>query len=84
MKCMELSIIMYPSGRFGFVGSVPKDMAIRHRDNRTLTDLEFENYRASSNPAMVERSKNYVKPVFNSYDEAFEFALECGIDIKYQ
>lgn len=78
----QLSIIQYPSGRFGFVGSVPKDLAVRHRDNRTLTNEEFERYRCASNPSMILRSENYVVPVFNTYDDAVNFALECGIDLR--
>ena len=77
----QLSIIQFPSGRFGFVGSVPKDLAIRHRDNRTLSDAEFKEYSQSSNPAMQKRIKNYVEPVFNSRDEAHEFARESGFEL---
>lgn len=77
----KLSIIQYPSGRFGFVGSVPKDLAIRHRDNRTLTDAEFEEYRTASNPAMIKRSRNYVEPVFNEYADAVEFARNAGFSL---
>jgi O-succinylbenzoate synthase len=63
------------------VGSVPKDLAIRHRDNRTLTDSEFAEYRSASNPDMVKRSRNYVTPVFNSKEEAIAFAAESGFSI---
>ena len=77
----QLSIIQYPSGRFGYVGSVPKDLAIRHRDNRTLSDAEFTEYRQSSNPAMVQRRLNYVVPVFNTRAEAVQFAMEAGVSI---
>lgn len=73
-----MRIIKYPSGRYGFVGSVPKDLAIRHRDNRTLTDVEFTEYSQASNPDMVKRSKNYVEPVFNALEEAEAFALDAG------
>ncbi len=77
----QLSILQYPSGRFGFVGSVPKDLAVRHRDNRTLTDAEFKEYCQASNPAMVRRSRNYVEPVFNTRVEAIAFARESGIEL---
>lgn len=75
----QLSIIQYPSGRFGFVGSVPKDLAIRHRDNRTLSDAEFAEFARSSNPALVKRARNYIEPVFNTREEAVEFAREAGV-----
>ncbi len=77
----QLSIIQYPSGRWGFVGSVPKDLAIRHRDNRTLSDAEFREYSQASNPSMVKRRCNYVEPVFNTREDAVAFALESGVTI---
>ena len=77
----QLSIIQYPSGRFGFVGSVPKDLAIRHRGNRKLSDAEFTEYKQSSNPAMIQRARNYVVPVFNTREEAVAFAREEGIEL---
>lgn len=77
----QLSIIQYPNGRFGFVGSVPKDLAIRHRDNRTLSDAEFAEYSRASIPSMVQRARNYVVPVFNEYADAVEFAREAGFEI---
>jgi len=77
----RLSIIQYPSGRFGFVGSVPKDLAVRHHDNRILTDSEFEEYRTASNPSLILRRHNYIVPIFNEYAEAIEFAREAGITL---
>ena len=77
----KLSIIQYPSGHWGFVGSVPRDLAIRHRDNRTLSDAEFTEYATASNPAMVQRRCNYIVPVFSERDEAVEFARDAGFDI---
>ncbi len=77
----QLSIIKYPSGRFGFVGKVPRDLAIRHRDNRTLTDAEFTEYASASNPSMIARARNYVVPVFNTHEAAIAFAREAGIEL---
>ncbi len=82
MSNYQLSIIQHPSGRFGFVGSVPKDLAVRHGDNRKLTDAEFKEYCQSSNPSMVARRLNYVTPVFNERVEAIDFAKECGFEIE--
>ena len=82
-KQYTLSIIQFPSGRFGFVGSVPKDLAIRHRDNRTLSDAEFTEYSRASNPAMIMRANNYVEPVFNTRDEALAFVRD-HLDILEQ
>lgn len=78
MSKYQLTIIQYPSGRFGFVGSIPKDLAIRHRDNRTLSDAEYREYSQASNPDMVKRARNYVVPVFNSYEDAVNFAADAG------
>jgi hypothetical protein len=77
----KLSIIQYPSGRFGFVGSVPKDLAIRHRNNTKLTDAEFDEYSKASNPAMIRDARNYVVPVFNYKDDAIEFARDAGFEV---
>lgn len=77
----QLSIIQFPSTRWGFVGSVPKDLAIRHRDNRPLSAAEFTEYSSASNPAMVKRRLNYVEPVFNTREEALEFAREAGFNM---
>lgn len=81
MPKFQLSIIQFPSGRFGFVGSVPKDLAIRHRNNEKVCVGIWEDYRKASNPDMVKRAYNLVVPVFNSRAEAVAFAAECGIDV---
>lgn len=78
MSNYRLSIIQFPSRRFGFVGSVPRDLAIRHSDNRTLSDVEFTEYASASNPAMIKRARNYIEPVFNTREEAVEFAATSG------
>jgi hypothetical protein len=70
----QLSIIQFPSGRFGFVGSVPKDLAVRKLDGSKLTDSEFERYKNSSNPSMIAKINSYVSPSFASEVETKQFA----------
>ncbi len=74
----QLSIIQFPSGRWGFVGSVPKTLAIRHRDKRELSDAEFDEYSKASNPSMVRKRCDYIEPIFNSHAEALNFAQDAG------
>lgn len=77
----QLSIIKFPSGKFGFVGSVPKDLAIRHADGSKLSDAEFGRYSKTSCPAMVKKSEGYIEPVFDSKEAAIEFAKKEGFEI---
>ncbi len=73
MSHYTLSVIQYPSGRYGFGGSVPSDLAIRHSDNRRLSSAEFEKYSTASNPAMVARTYGYMVPTFNSKQDILTF-----------
>lgn len=72
----QLSIIQFPNGRFGFVGSVPRDLAIRHLDGRTLSDDEFKMYATASNPAMIKKLLSLIEPTFNTRTEAIEFVKD--------
>ena len=78
----QLSIVQFPSGRFGFVGSVPQDLAIRQSDGRPLNDNEFNQYANSSNPAMIKRSENYTEPSFETHKDAMEYAESIGYKIE--
>lgn len=75
-KQYNLSLLKAPSGLYVFVGSVPRDLAIRHANGSRLTDAEFTEYSQSSNPTMVQRRCKYVNLVFNSRGEALTFARE--------
>lgn len=50
--------------------------------NRTLSDVEFAEYSRASNPAMIKRARNYVEPVFETRENAIEFAREAGFELS--
>ncbi len=77
----QLSIIQYPSGRFGFVGSVPKDMCVRHADHTPLSDEEFTAYKQAQNPGMHAKNRGYWEPVFETREQAIAFALKSGSEV---
>lgn len=83
MSRYQLSIIKLPSGRFGFVGSVPKDLAVRHKDGTLLSDAEFKEYCKSSNPSMVKNRCGYIEPRFETREAAINFAKRLGFDVKF-
>jgi hypothetical protein len=79
---MGLHVLKFPSGKHGFVGTVPKDLAITHADGKPLSDLEFDTHKKSSNPAMSKRSNGYKEPTFDTREQAVAHAEKMGHKVE--
>jgi DNA-binding TFAR19-related protein (PDSD5 family) len=77
-----LHVTKFPSGKYGYVGSVPKDLAITHADGSPLSDQEWAEYKQASTPAMIKKSRGYKEPTFASEQEAIDFAKQHGHSAK--
>jgi hypothetical protein len=66
--------VIESNGLYFFVGSVPKELAIRKADGSILSDKEFEDYRLCSTPSMVARIHGYKSLSFNTEAEAWSEA----------
>lgn len=73
MKNLGLHVIEYPSGRFGFVGSVPSKLAYVTKAGNFVTDAEVEaNMRLPASARMIKTRS------FESADEAWLEAARLG------
>lgn len=78
---MGLNVIKYPSGKFGFVGRVPMELAYIKADGTTPSESECKQIAESSNPAMVCKSFGIKTRVFDTEQEARDTAriYDCEI-----
>jgi len=75
----KLSIIKYPSGRFGFVGSaVPGVLAYVHADGSQPTPSELRDIAESSCPAMTMKAYGIKSRAFLTEQEARFVAARLG------
>ena len=79
MPRYELSIIQYPNGKFGFVGSVPVEFAYVHKEGYEITPSEARELATSSNPAMTAKRCGITTRAFNTRQEAQFFAARRGM-----
>lgn len=79
---LGLHVVDFPNGRFGFVGSVPRELDIIHADGSQLSDEEFREYKQASNPGMVKKRCRYKTPLFDTRVEAEEYAARLGYSVQ--
>ena len=70
-----LHVIQYPSGRFGYVGSVPASCCNRVQANRSAV-LGCRAVREG------EELVEYVPMAFDTQQEAIDHAIMCGFEAK--
>lgn len=81
IRNLGLNIIKYPSGKFGFVGRVPYELAYIHSDGHTPTMSEFRDIAQSSNPAMTCKKYGIKTLVFDTENEARFYAARAGFEV---
>jgi hypothetical protein len=74
---LGLHVQQHPSGRFSFVGSVPKELSYVRKDGQPLTDQDVKDIKQSG-PGFVSHVK---ARSFASRDEAYAAAKEAGLDL---
>ena len=78
---LGLHTIQYPSGKWGFVGSVPLCLSYEKKDGSPITKKEIADLAQTNNPAMTAKSYGIIRRVFDSEDEAKNAAREHGFTI---
>lgn len=79
---LGLNVIKYPSGKYGFVGRVPTDLAYIKQDGSTPTEDECKEIARSSFPAMVCKRLCIKTRVFETEQAARDAALTAGYSIR--
>lgn len=78
---LGLNIIKYPSGKFGFVGHVPVELAYMHSDGSEPTETEYLVISRSSNPAIACKLYGIKTRVFESEQDARNAATRAGFEV---
>lgn len=74
-----VNLLKYPSGRYGFVGSVPIDLSYIHDDGSFLSDTEASELLRSGNPAMYAKIIKANARVFTTPKDALKAAKELKV-----
>jgi hypothetical protein len=75
-----LHVEKYPSGKFGFIGSVPMVLAYRMADGSAISDKDAADIR-SFGPGLVCKSRGIRPRVWNSREEAITEAQSLGYEV---
>lgn len=78
---LGLNVMRYPSGKFGFVGRVPSDLAYIKADGTAPTDNECREIAQSGFPAMVCKRLAIQTRVFETEQAARDAAKLAGYSI---
>lgn len=73
----KMHVIQYPSGNWGFVGSVHAMLTWQNKDGTPLTDSDIEKLRYLSNPGMLYKSKS-----FKTKDDALKAAKDLNCQVE--
>lgn len=71
----------FPSGRWGFVGSVPVPLYWQKKDGSEIPPEEAKEITQSSNPSMYAKTKGIERRVFKSKEEALSAAKKAKAKI---
>lgn len=83
MNNLGLHVIKYPSGKYGYVGSVPAELAYVTTAGSTPSPRVLEEVRQSSNPSWAMKQLGIKATCFESFEEAVNFAREKGHSIVW-
>lgn len=79
---LGLEVIKYPSGKFGFVGRVPADLAWQMADGSTVPDAIVAEIIRASIRSYAMKAYNVSTRVFVSREDAVNFAQSHGYTVK--
>lgn len=78
MRFNKCHVIDYPSGRWGFVGRVPAELAFVRRDGAPMSAMDYKHAAECNTPALL----GHITRAFASRDEAIAAALAAGIEVS--
>jgi hypothetical protein len=78
---LGLNVMRYPSGKYGFVGRVPSDLAYIKEDGTTPTEDECKEVAQASFRAMVCKRLGIKTRVFETEQAARDAAKSAGYSI---
>lgn len=78
---LGLNVIRYPSGKYGFVGRVPADLAYVKQDGTTPTPEECKEIAQSGFPGMVCKKLGIKARGFETEQAARDAAQAAGYSI---
>jgi hypothetical protein len=78
---LGLNVTRYPSGKYGFVGRVPSDLAYVKEDGTTPTEQECQEVAQASFRAMVCKRLGIKTRVFETEEAAREAAKQAGYSV---
>ena len=78
---LGLHVTQYPSGRWGFVGRVPAELAYQHADGSIPTESEQRDIAQSSLPAMTCKAYGIKTRVFETEQQARFAAARAGYQV---
>jgi hypothetical protein len=81
VKGLALNVIKYPSGKYGFVGRVPMELAYVHADGSMPTPSEQKEIAEACNRGMVCKSLGIKTRVFDTENQARFAAARAGYEV---
>lgn len=81
IRNLGLNVMRYPSGKYGFVGRVPADLAYVKQDGSTPTEDECREVAQASFRAMVCKRLGIKTRVFETEQQARDAAKAAGYSI---
>lgn len=81
MAGFGIHVDQYPSGRWGFVGSVPGRLLYAKADGSDMTQEDWDAMHYSNIPAMTAKARGIVSRVFDTRADALEAADAAGVTV---
>lgn len=81
VPALGLEVIKYPSGKFGFVGRVPSELAFQFPDGSTVPDAIVAEITAACIRSYAMKAHNVSTRVFASREDAIKFAADRGYTV---
>lgn len=74
-------LVQYPSGRWGFSGSVHSSLKYANLDGTPVSDATLKEIQGSSNPAMMAKARGVKTLSFETKEAALEHAKLNGQEV---
>ena len=81
VSALGLEVIKYPSGKFGFVGRVPSDLAFQFADGSIVPDAIVAEITSACIRSYAMKAHNVSTRVFASREDATKFAQSRGYNV---
>lgn len=78
---LGLHLDHWPSGKWGFVGSIPQVLAYEYADGSPISDADAKDIR-SFGPGMVCKSRGIHTRAWDTKEEALAAAVKHGFEVR--